>query len=252
MSTTSLVNQPSQRGNLGDDGSLMPAMSLQLLPSIQQLVTQSVASLEDKMESVEQRLVDQIKSNENKLNGVEKRLTDKLKSVKDEVDDFKQRLEDKIEAIQDGIDQKINQLENRMEDKIDNNNNLKKFIQLDVKVSTELAQFRSDARADIVDSLNILGQRLGGEQREAMRNVTDGLEITLEKSVSRLSSLESDLDGIQTCGQNELLTLKNQTEILQGLVKSEDDSMRDMGKDILVSNQEILKNFRELETVIHN
>ena len=28
--------------------------------------------------------------------------------------------------------------------------------------------------------------------------------------------------------------------------------MRDMGKDILVSNQELLKNFRELESVIHN
>ena len=252
VSTTSLLQQPSQRGNLGYDGGLMPAMSLQLLTSIQQLVIQSVAGLENKIESVEHRLVDQIKSNENKLDSVEQRLTDKLKSVKDEVDDFKQRLEDKMEATKDGIDQKINQLENRMEDKIDNNNNLNKLIQLDVKVSTELAQFRSDARADIVDSLNILGLRLGGEQREAMRNITDGLEITLEKTVSRLSSLESDLNGIQTCGQNELLTLKTQTEILQGLVKSGDDAMRDMGKDILVSNQELLKNFRELESVIHN
>ena len=252
VSTTSLLQQPSQRGNLGYDGGLMPAMSLQLLTSIQQLVTQSVAGLENKIESVEQRLVDQIKSNENKLDSVEQRLTDKLESVKDEVDDFKQRLEHKMEATKDGIDQKINQLENRMEDKIDNNNNLNKLIQLDVKVSTELAQFRSDARADIVDSLNILGLRLGGEQRMAMRNVTDGLEITLEKTVSRLSSLESDLNGIQTCGQNELLTLKTQTEILQGLVKSGDDAMRDMGKDILISNQELLKNFRELESVIHN
>ena len=226
VSTTSLLQQPSQRSNLGYEGSLMPAMSLQLLTSIQQLVTHSVAGLENKIESVEHRLMkhiesteqtlnDQIKSNDHnvdsKLDSVEQRLTDKLESVKDEVDDFKQRLEHKMEATKDGIDQKINQLENRMEDKIDNNSNLNKLIQLDVKVSTELAQFRSDARADIVDRLNILGQRLGGEQREAMRNVTDGLEITLEKIVSRLSSLESDLNGIQTCGQNELLTLKTQT-----------------------------------------
>ena len=260
VSTTSLLQQPSQRGNLGNDGSVMPAMSLQLLTSIQQLVTQSVAGLENRLmkhiESTGQTLKDQIKSNDHnvdsKLDSVEHRLTDKLESVKDEVNVFKQRLEDKIESIKDGIDQKINQLENRMEDKIDNNNNLNKLTQLDVKVSTELAQFRSDARADIVDRLNILGQRLGGEQREAMRNVTDGLEITLEKTVSRLSSLESDLNGIQTCGQNELLTLKTQTEILQGLVKSGDDAMRDMGKDILISNQELLKNFRELESVIHN
>ena len=226
VSTTSLLQQPSQRGNMGDDGILMPAMSLQLLTSIHELVTQSVAGLENKIESVEHRLMKQIESTEqtlkdqikskdhnvdSKLDSVEHRLTDKLESVKDEVDDFKQRLEHKMEATKDGIDQKINQSENRMEDKIDNNNNLNKLIQLDVKVSTELAQFRSDARADIVDRLNILGQRLGGEQREAMRNVTDGLEITLEKTLSRLSSLESDLNGIQTCGQNELLTLKTQT-----------------------------------------
>ena len=278
VSTTSLLQQPSQRGNLGDDGSLMPAMSLQLLPSIQQLVTQSVAGLEDKMESVEQRLVDQIKSNEHKLDSVEQRLTDKLESVKYIVDEFKHRLKDKmkntIDSIKHNLDHKINQLqddasnrdnsllrliqerlvllENRIENKINYNNNLNKLIQLDVKVSTELAQFRSDARADIMDSLNILRLRLSEEQREVMTNATDGLEITLENTVSRLSSLESDLDGIQTCGQNELLTLKNQTEILQGLVKSGDDSMRDMGKDILVSNQELLKNFRELESVIHN
>ena len=196
VSTTSLLQQPSQRGNLRNDGSVMPAMSLQLLTSIQQLVTQSVTGLENRLmkhiESTGQTLKDQIKSNDHnvdsKLDSVEHRLTDKLESVKDEVNDFKQRLEDKIESIKDGIDQKINQLENRMEDKIDNNNNLNKLIQLDVKVSIELAQFRSDVTADIVDSLNILGLRLGGEQREAMRNVTDGLEITLEKTLSRLSS----------------------------------------------------------------
>ena len=146
----------------------------------------------DKIDSMEQKLEDLIKSNERyvdgKLESAEHRLADKMEFVKDHI---KQRSEDKIEdkteSIKEDIEQKMNKLqgdsnnrgdslvrliqerlvllENRLEDKIDNNNNknnLNKLIQQDVKISSELDQFSSDIKADIMNILDTFWQRLGG------------------------------------------------------------------------------------------
>ncbi|GFS02338.1 hypothetical protein ElyMa_006442700 [Elysia marginata] len=153
VSTASLVKQPRHRENQVNDGKMMSSLSLQLLASVQQLVSQSVAGLEDKTE----RISDQKKSLENKVNG----RTDTLeKNLNDQMGQLLKDFRDKSDTFEHRIDNKLDIFENRIEDKLDNNNNLNKLIHLDFKVSTYLDQFRSQAKTDIVDALENLKQEI--------------------------------------------------------------------------------------------
>ena len=80
---------------------------------------------------------------------------------------------DRTDSFERRLNTKLDFLENRVEDKIDNNNNLNKLIQLDSKVSTELAQFRTETKTDIMNSLNTLRQfptGAGGGNKEFFGN----------------------------------------------------------------------------------
>ena len=249
VSTASLVQQPRKRGNQMDDGGLMPVLSLQLLTSIQQLVTQSVAGLEDKIESVEHRVT-------TKMESVEHLLTDKIedeiksidKSVQDKIEQAQKDFQDRSRSFELLLQDRFMHLENRMEDKIDNNNNLNKLIELDVKVSTELAQFRSDAKAEILNSLDTLKQKIQRKTEDRLVEVSNKIQKTIDNTSALLFSLESDFDQIKMCGETNLLVVENQTDTLQQILASVGSS-RD---DITVSNSEVMMHLEQFESNIHN
>ncbi|GFS02708.1 fibrinogen-related protein 3-2 [Elysia marginata] len=150
VSTASLVQQPRHRENQVDDGKMMSSLSLQLLASIQQLVTQSVAGLEDKLDSLEHRLDD-------KLEAMEHRLMKELEQGEERIDDklrrFQRASEDQSGTFERVVLNRVLLLENRLENKIDRNSNRKNFIRRDSNCSIELAQFRSDLKTMIFDTL---------------------------------------------------------------------------------------------------
>ncbi|GFR96974.1 angiopoietin-related protein 1 [Elysia marginata] len=249
MSTASLVQQPCHSENQVDRGKGMPSLSLQLLTSIQQLVTHSVAGLEDKIEQIKKDFSDQITSLEKNVNG----RTDTLENnLNDQMGQLLKDFGDKSDTFENRIDNKLDLLENRMEDKIDNNNNLNKLIQLDVKVSTYLDQFRSQAKTDIIDTLENLKQEMQQEQRLALRNVSGKVEETVNKTSGLLASLKSEFDLIKLNDQINLLTFRNETGRIYNALVSEDNVCRRMMNETVSLNTEMLVNFKELKSNAQN
>ncbi|RUS81217.1 hypothetical protein EGW08_011011 [Elysia chlorotica] len=243
--STSLVQLSAQTADRADGGSLVPVVSLQLLASLQQLVSQAVngleSSMENKLKSLEGK-IDQLEANLNvKSDSFENKIEDKIYNLEKVINSKSDSLQEKFHARSDTferhLDNKLDSLENRIEDKIDNNNNLNRLMQLDFKVSTELAQFRSEARADIMDSLEIMTDRFKTEQREALRNVSQSFESTLSNTSRLLDSLESDLDVLKAYGQANLATAKNQTEVLQEILVSREPQARCTLDDSSLSNK---------------
>ncbi|KAK3704133.1 hypothetical protein RRG08_002033 [Elysia crispata] len=183
MRSASLIQQLDQNRNQVYDRSLMPAVSLQLLTSLQQLITQSANELEKKFED--------------KIGQLE----EKSIRMEDTIGQLQKYLEDRSISFERRLDDKLSSFENRIEDKIDNNNNLNKLIQLDSKVSSELEQFRTEAKADILGSLDTMRQRYEREQKEALKNVSESFDRTLNDTAGLLSSMGSEVDLLKTYGQ---------------------------------------------------
>ncbi|KAK3793413.1 hypothetical protein RRG08_039218 [Elysia crispata] len=238
VNTASLVHQPGQKTNQVNDGPLMSAVPLQLLTSMQQLVTLTVAGLETKIDSIEQRLADDIKSVDNNL--------------EDKISLLQRDLSDRSTSLERQILDRLLQLENRVEDKIENNNYLNKLIQLDVKVSTQLAQFRSAAKADISNTLDSMKQEMQGANQETLNNLNGKVEEFLSNSSISLFSMESDLNHIKTRGKAEVLAIKNQTEMILEMISSGKNVSNTIWEKVMASNSEILSNMRALESNIHN
>ena len=198
--SSSLAQQSGQTGDYVGGRSLMPAISLQLLFSLQQLITQSVNGLHRSMD-------DKFRGLHNDINEMEKDFTDRTGS-----------LEYKIENMQKEFNSRTDAFENRNEDKI--NNNLNKLMQLDFKVSTELAQFRTEAKADIMDSLDTIRQRMRAEQREALGNISESFQRSLNNASYLLHSMESDFDFLRSYDRNNRDILKNQTDMIREMLTS--------------------------------
>ena len=287
MSSASLLRpkqQPSERGSQADDGSLMSVVSLQLLTSIQQLVTQSVAGLEDKVESVERNLEDKIAaignsleakilSNENSLetkilssaDSLEAKILSTENGVENKMDQLERNLNDRSGSFERGIQDRLLSLENRIEDKIDNSINLNMLFQLDQKLSEELEQFRTETKSDIMDSLDTLRQKVQGGQKQALDNVSAQVETTLNNVNKRiettldkvdtalsntsnvLSSIEGDFDTIKSCGQ-----IKNEVGMIGGVVSSGQDMLSSLRNDTIETNSELLVKFEQLGANVYN
>ena len=186
VSSASLLRpkqQPSERGSQADDGSSMSVVSLQLLASIQQLVTQSVAGLEDKVESVERNLEDKIAAIGNSL---EAKIISNENGLENKMDQLERNLNDRSGSFERGIQDRLLSLENRIEDKIENSINLNMLFQLDQKLSKELAEFRTETKSDIMDSLDTLRQTVQGGQKQALDNVSVQVENTLNNVNKRI------------------------------------------------------------------
>ncbi|GFR78939.1 hypothetical protein ElyMa_005861700 [Elysia marginata] len=218
VSTASLVQQPRRM----DDGKVMSSLPLHLqsVASIQQLVTQSVAGLEDnmrqlqtdlygriesfesevedKMEQFQRHFSDQIKSYENNVNSWTETLDNNLK---DQIEQLLKYCGDKSDTFEQRIDNKLDLFENRIEDEIDNYNSLNKLIQLDIKMSTYLDQFRSQAKTYIVDFLENLKQEMHREQEQALRNISGRVEEFLSKTSGLLTSMKGEFDIFKSYDQ---------------------------------------------------
>ena len=127
------------------------------------------------------------------------------------------QVDDRITQLQKDFNARTDSLENRMEDKIDNNNNLNKLMQLDFKVSAELAQFRAEAKSDIMDRLDTMTQRIHAEQMEALGNVSERFERVLSNTSDLLTSMENEFYLLKSYSQSSLFTLRNKTEEVTSL-----------------------------------
>ncbi|KAK3759974.1 hypothetical protein RRG08_006441 [Elysia crispata] len=139
--------------------------------------------------------------------------------------------------MQKDFNSKTDILENRIEDKIDNNNNLNKLMQLDFKVSTELAQFRTEAKADIMDSLDTIRQRMRVEQTEALGNISESFQRSLNKTFDLLHPTEMDVDILKTYDQTNRDIVKNQTDMIREMLTSGEVNAKCIVNDTSDSNK---------------
>ncbi|GFS18759.1 hypothetical protein ElyMa_003270800 [Elysia marginata] len=250
VSSIRLVQHEDRKRNLVYDGSSVQPTTLQLLAAIQQLVNQAVTSLEnrmgDKIKTLESNMGNRMKTLESNVEDRVKITGDQIVDLKSSlstgIDEFKSTIEERMRQLQKDLtsksdsfehhfDSKFDSFENRVEDKIDNSNNLNKLIQLDVKVSKQLEQFRQEAKTDIRDSLTDLTQKSDEAQMKALGNFTESVEITLDKTSEILTtvksqfddfinSVKSQFDDFINSGQEKLLTIKNDTEAINYLLTS--------------------------------
>ncbi|RUS79449.1 hypothetical protein EGW08_012790 [Elysia chlorotica] len=234
VSEVSLVQQSGQGGDQDHGATRETAATVQLLASVQQLVTQSVAALEDKIEQLQGHFNDRSGSLEN-------RMEDKIgllqRDMRDQSGSFERRIENRF-----------NSLENRLEDKIDNNNNLNKLIQLDVKVSSSLDEFRTEAKADMMSSLNVLRHEVMSQLEQALRNVSFDVKGTLNETVDLVTSLGHDFDNFKSHGQTNLLTVMNETDRIRDMLTSGENFPHRLWNRTLELNSELLESFKELES----
>ena len=233
VSSASLQQRQDQSGNQLDAGHLMPSVSLQLLASIQQLVTQSVAGLEDKIDSVE-------RSMEDKIVYIDSRIADKVGQIQNRLDDIQNDSKYQTDLLERRIDDKLDLFENRVEDKIDNNNNLNKLIQLDAKVSRALREFRTEAKVDIMNSLENLRKEAQEEQTEALRNISIDVEKTLNNASYLLASVGHNCNVLKSSVQRNVFTLINETETIREIFVDRELSSQKMLNETLLSNVDLL------------
>ena len=223
VSTATLLQRSSPRRDQGEDRITTPAVSLQLLASIQQLVTQSVGALEDKI----YQLKEEVNSNQINLEG--------------KLEQFKKDIYDRSESFQRRIEDRLLMFENRIEDKVDNNNNMDKLIQSDSKISTAMTQFCSEVQADIQRSLENLLEKVQDQHGQSFGIVSERIEKTLNSTCASLSSMESDLDLLKSNGQLHFGTIQNETEKIRDILTSGD-----------ALSQKIWNNVIELQSSLHN
>ncbi|GFR57947.1 fibrinogen-like protein 1 [Elysia marginata] len=213
VSTATVSQEPGERGSKMGDGSLTPAVALQLLTSMQQVVTQSMANLENK---IHEKLVElQI--------------------------DFERRVGDRLDSF-----------ENRLEDKIDNNNNVNKLIELDVKLSSSVDKFRSEATEEIANSLGNLRREVQQDQREALNTGYASVEKTLNKTSQLLVSMGNDVDQIKSFGQLTFKTLQNESESLHDMLASGETVSHQLHDESINLSKDVLKAVKELESNTQN
>ncbi|GFR77106.1 tenascin-R [Elysia marginata] len=194
VSTSSLVQQPRHRENQVDDGKMISSLSLQLLASIQQLVTQSVAGLEDKMDSLEHQLDD-------KLEGMEHRLMKELEQGEDKIDDklrrFQRASADQSDTFERVVQNRLLLLENRLEDKIDRNSNRNNFFRRDSNCSIELAQFRSDLKTMISETLGNHSLRLEDIQNQGLNAVVSQVKQITNNTSLPMCTMRNNSAGTE-------------------------------------------------------
>ena len=223
VSTATLVQRSSPRRYQGDDRSMTPALSLQLLASIQQLVTQAADGLEDKI----YQLKEEVNSNQINLEG--------------KLEQFKKDIDDRSESFQRRIEDRLLMFENRIEDKVDNNKNMDKLIQSDSKISTAMTQFCSEVQTDIQCSLENLLEKVQDQQRQSFGILSERIEKTLNNTSASLTSMESDFDLLKSNRQLCFASIKNETETIRDILTSGD-----------ALSQKTLNNVIELQSSLHN
>ncbi|RUS82228.1 hypothetical protein EGW08_010004 [Elysia chlorotica] len=237
ISSTSLIQSQVQNGNWVKDGGVMPGQSLQVFALLQQLVSQSVGKLEDRIELLSKEMSDKSDKLENR---VEDRIGQLHTQMNDKLESLQKHVNDRTDAFEIRIDNRLNFFENRVEDKIDNNNNLNELIQLDSKVSSELAQFRIEAKADIRNSLDSLRQSFQHDQGEVLKNASEQLEITVNNTSSLLSSMASHFDWLKTYDELNFQSMRNQTHAIHEMLASGEIMSQCLKNDTTASGIEYL------------
>ncbi|GFR72656.1 apolipoprotein A1/A4/E [Elysia marginata] len=183
--------------------------SFQLFSSLQQLLTQAVGGLENKLSALENRLEqniakleenlherndDQMKLTQNeienkmgnRLNLMENRIEDKISQMQgnfnEKIDIIENRMEDEIKSTRNVIGNRLDLLENRIEDKIDDLNNENTLSRGDLDVSKGLKKFPNQTYAEHTHCQAVLSQGLVEGQKEAFGNLSTRVESTLNKT----------------------------------------------------------------------
>ncbi|RUS91849.1 hypothetical protein EGW08_000420, partial [Elysia chlorotica] len=193
----------------------MPGLPLQVFVLLQQLVSQSVRKLEDR--------IDQVNTD----------LTDKLVTLQ-------KKLSDKSDSLELRIDNKLNLFENRVEDKIDNQNILNELTRLDSKVSADLAKFRIEAKVDIRNSFDALRQTFKHDQGEALKNAFEQFEKTFNEVQLSSNSMARESNWLNKYNQLNLQIVRNETEAIREMLTSGEVLSQCLRNDAMASIQEYL------------
>ncbi|RUS85474.1 hypothetical protein EGW08_006750 [Elysia chlorotica] len=223
VSTARLLQQPCLKGNQESDKILSPALSLQILASVERLVSRVAGGLEDKID----QLKDELK---NDNIGLESKLEELKKDLDDRSESFQHRIEDRLLLF-----------ENRIEDKIDNNNNLQTLIQLDSKIESEMKKFRAEVQADVQHSFDHLADKVHELQDQSVKLASEQIEKSLNRTFISVSTMELDLDLLKSNSQLNFGTIKNETETIRELLTSGHSSC-----------QSLLTGVKKLESSVYN
>ncbi|GFS17893.1 angiopoietin-related protein 1 [Elysia marginata] len=207
-----LLLQKGEERNHVSDRTLTPTATLQSLTLMQQMITQAVDGFEKMVE-------DRVKGIQDKIGKFEAGLStgqDEFKNtMEDRMGQLQRDLTSKSDAFEQHLDSKLDLFENRVEDKINNNNNLNKLIQLDVKVSKQLQQFRQEARTDIKNSVDDLTQKSNRDHTRALGNFSETISMSLNKTIDILTlAVKNETGSIRefmTSGEISSTCLLNDT-----------------------------------------
>ena len=220
VNTATLLPQPHRIGQHIPDGGQLPVASVNLLASIQQVVMQSVECLKDKVE--------QWQSDFNS----------ELRNIVGQIGQIQKDLDNRSNSVEKRIDGRLLLLENRIYDKIDRSNNLNQPVQINLEVSSDLA--------------DKIRQEVGSGLEKTLKNVSETFEQNFKNASALLQSMATDVDQLKTYGDVNVLALRNQTETLRELTDSDNSFTRRVYNDILASDQSLVDKFGVLETNIQN
>ncbi|GFS23837.1 fibrinogen-related protein 3.2 [Elysia marginata] len=201
--------------------------------------SQLLISIQHALDGLERRMGDRMRSMEDKFTFLEAKNDVKVKSTNRKVEElqtglnaYENRIEDVIGQLRNHLNtnsnvfehrlnSKLDSIENRIEDKIESNDNTcSKQKHLDAKLSALFSQLRTETKRDILDSLSNTSSLQQGEQRQGLEDICLRFEMTLNKTTDMLTSMEEDLDLLKSYGQENLVSVKNESDTIREMLMS--------------------------------
>ncbi|GFR82945.1 hypothetical protein ElyMa_005964100 [Elysia marginata] len=201
--------------------------------------SQLLISIQHALDGLERRMGDRIRSMEDKIMFLEGKIDVKGKSTNRKIEElqtglnaYENRIGDVIGQLQNHLisnsnvfehrlNNKLDSIENRIEDKIESNGNTcSKQKQLDAKLSALFSQLRTETKRDILESLSNTSSLQQGEQRQGLKDICLRFEMTLNKTTDMLTSMDGDLDVLKSYGQENLVSVKNESDTIREMLMS--------------------------------
>ncbi|GFO21437.1 fibrinogen-like protein 1 [Plakobranchus ocellatus] len=228
VSSTTLLPQSLQGGGQALGGSLMPAISFQLLSLVQQLHTK-LSILSQSMDGWEDSYV--------ALDN----------SVQDKISSMERQMEYKIDSLENKLDTSVNRIEDEFDNTISD-----KFNALFLKLSGgcgpidwtgQEAHIGMEDGAGILGNLTSLGERMEDQQKEVFESMNlhyHKMDRVLNETAELLSSIQSDVKQTEKCRLDTEAVVSNITEMVASLKLQH--VWRDAVKDALqLSIDEVLE-----------
>ncbi|GFS20987.1 hypothetical protein ElyMa_005071100 [Elysia marginata] len=118
VKSASVVQKPGHAENEMYDRELMPAMSLQILATVQQMVTQAIDGLKSPEEQVRQQQKDVNDINNSFRDTLDTRLSTLQTDLDTRIASFENKLEDSMRQLQKDLNARSDFIESKMQDRL--------------------------------------------------------------------------------------------------------------------------------------